>query len=87
MFDCSKPKTGCLSSYTIRWTCLSPFDVPKNDVRIYSMNDLVNLVKGFLVRCSKSVRSKPKFRCSSSIINKSIRLSSFDVRKMMFEFI
>ena len=31
-------------------------------------------------------RSKPKIGCSSSIINKWTCLSSFDVRKMMFEF-
>ena len=31
-------------------------------------------------------RSKPKIGCSSSIANKWTRSSSFDVRKMMFEF-
>ena len=33
-----------------------------------------------------SDRSKPKFRCSSSIINRWTCSSSFDVQKMMFEF-
>ena len=32
-------------------------------------------------------RSKPKIGCSSSITNKWTRSSSFDVRKMMFEFV
>ena len=32
-------------------------------------------------------RSKPKIGCSSSITNRWTRSSSFDVRKMMFEFV
>ena len=34
-----------------------------------------------------SVRSKPKFRCSSLIINSWTRWSLFDVQKMMFKFV
>ena len=58
----------------------------KNDVGVCSMNNLVNLVKDFLVRYLMSVCSKPKFRCycSSSIINSWTRSSSCNVRKMMF---
>ena len=37
MFDRSKPKLGCSSSITKRWTCSSLFDV-----QVCSMNDLVN---------------------------------------------
>ena len=46
-----------------------------------------NLVKAFCDGCLISVRSKPKFRCSSSIINRGTRSSLFDVQKMMFEFV
>ena len=80
MFDRLKPKIGCSSSISKRWTHTSPFNVQKNDVRVCSMNNLVKLVKAFWVRCSMFVRSKPKFRCSSSIINRWTRLSLFDVR-------
>ena len=47
MFDHSKPKIGCSSSITKRGTCSSPFNVRKNDVRVCSMNNLVNLEKAF----------------------------------------
>ena len=33
IFDCSKPKIGCSSSITKRWTSLSLFVVRKNDVQ------------------------------------------------------
>ena len=72
MFHRSKPRIGCLSSITNRWTYSSLFDVRKNDVR---KNDLVNLVKVLL--SSMFVRSKPKIGCSSS----------FYVRIMIFEFV
>ena len=39
---------GCSSSITIKWTCLSSFDVRKNDVRASSMGNLVNVVKALL---------------------------------------
>ena len=87
MFDPSKPKIGCLSSISKRWTRSSPFDVRKNDVRVCSMNNLVNLVKGFWVWCLMSVCSKPKFRCSSLIINRWTCSSLLNVQKMMFEFV
>ena len=48
MFDGSKPKIGCLSLITKRWTWLSSFDVRKNDVWICSISNLVNLVKAIL---------------------------------------
>ena len=70
MFNCSKPKTGGLSSITKRCTRSSPFDVRIYDVRVCILNNLVNSVKAFYVWCSMSVRSKPKFRCSSSIMNR-----------------
>ena len=78
MFDRSKPKIGCSSSITNRWTCSSSFDVRKSDVRFYSMD---NLVKAFWVRCSILVHSKLKFWHLSSIINRWTCSSSFDVRK------
>ena len=80
MFEvrCSKPKIGCSSSFTNRWTCSSSFDVRKSDVRFYSMD---NLVKAFWVRCSILVHSKLKFWHLSSIINRWTCSSSFDVRK------
>ena len=58
------------------WCSISMFNVRKNDVNM--MSNLVNLnsespIK-FDVHCSK-----PKIVCSSS--------SSFDVQKMMFEFV
>ena len=49
MFDCSKPKIGCSSLITKRWTNSSPFDVRKNDVQVSSMSNLVNLVKALLL--------------------------------------
>ena len=36
---------GCSSSITIKWTCLSSFDVRKNDAWVSSVSNLVNLVK------------------------------------------
>ena len=84
MFDRSKAKIGCSSSISNKWTRSSSFDVRKNDVRVSSMSNLVNLVKALLG--SMFVRSKPKIGCSSSITNRWTRSSSFDVRKMMFEF-
>ena len=50
MFEaqCSKPKIGCLSSITNIWTLSSLLDVGKNDVRVSSMSNLVNLVKALL---------------------------------------
>ena len=80
----SKPKIGCWSSISKRWTRSSLFNVWKNGVRFCSM---FNLVKAFWVWCSMSVRLKPKFRCSSLIINRWILSSSFDVRKMMLELV
>ena len=48
MFDRSKAKIWCSSSITIRWTRSSSFDVRKNDVRVSSMSNLVNVVKTVL---------------------------------------
>ena len=45
IFDSLKPKIGCLSSITKRWTRSSPFDVQKNDVWVCSMSDWVTLIK------------------------------------------
>ena len=45
MFDRLKPKIGCSSSITIRWTRSSSFDVQKKGVRVSSMSNLANLVK------------------------------------------
>ena len=56
MFDRSKPKIGCSSSITIRWTRSSSFDVRKNDVRVSSMSNLVNIVRA-LLRSKFDVRS------------------------------
>ena len=78
MFDRSKPKIGCLSSITRRWTHSSPFDVQKNDVRVCSMKRLLGTM---------SVHSKPKFRCSSLIINRWTRPILFNVWKMVFQFV
>ena len=49
MFDRLKPKIGCLSSITKRWTHSSPFNVRKDYVRVCSLN---NSVKAFWVWCS-----------------------------------
>ena len=59
----------------------------KNDVGVCSMNNLVNLVKDFLVRYLMSVCSKPKFRCSSSIINRWTCSGLLMFEKLMFEFV
>ena len=48
MFNRSKPKVGCLSLITRRWTCSSPFNVRKNDVQDCSMSCSVNLMKALL---------------------------------------
>ena len=48
MFDRSKPKIGCSSLITNRWTRSSSFDVRKSDVGVSSKSDLVNLVKALL---------------------------------------
>ena len=48
MFDRSKPKMGCSSSITNKKTCLGLVDVRKNDVRVSSMSNLVNVVKALL---------------------------------------
>ena len=48
MFDHSKPKMGCLSSITNRWTCSSSFDVRKNDVRVSSMKKFNKSSEGLL---------------------------------------
>ena len=85
-FNYLKPKVGCWSLITKRWTSLSLLDVRKNNVWVYSKNDLVNLVKAFWIWCSMSVRSKPKFRWSSSIIIRWTCSSLIDVRKMMSKF-
>ena len=84
MFDRSKPKIECSRSITKRWTHSSLFDVRKNDGRVSSMNNLINQVKAFKVWYSISIRNKPKFRCSSSIINRWTCSSFFNVQKMMF---
>ena len=86
MFDRSKPKIGCSSSITIRWTCSSSFDVRKNDVRDCSISSLVNLVKALLGLIFDFRLFEAKIRCLSSIIKRWTCSSSFDVRKMMFEF-
>ena len=39
----SEPNIGCWSSITKRWTRWSTFHFRKNDVRVWSMNNLVNL--------------------------------------------
>ena len=51
IFECLKPKIGCSSLITKRWTRLSPFDVWKSDVQVWSMNNSVNLVNAFSVQC------------------------------------
>ena len=77
MFDRSKPKIGCSSSITIRWTRLSSFDVRKNDVRVSSMSNLVNVVKTVL-GSKFDVRS---FEAKN-------RVFEFDHQQMnMFEFV
>ena len=48
MFDCSKHKRGCSSLITQKWTRSSSFNVRKNDVRVCSISNLVNLVKALL---------------------------------------
>ena len=48
MVDCSKPKIAYSSLITKRWTLLNSFDVQKNNVRVISISDLVNLVKALL---------------------------------------
>ena len=48
IFDCSKPKIGCSSSITKRWTSLSPFHVQKNKVGAYLLNIFAKLVKALL---------------------------------------
>ena len=58
MFDRSKPKIGCSSS----------FDVRKSDVQVSWKSNLVNLVKALLD--SKFDLSKPKIGCSSSITSR-----------------
>ena len=45
MFEVWSQTKRCLSSITKRWTHLSLFDVWRNDVRVCSINDLVNLIK------------------------------------------
>ena len=45
--DLSKSNIGRLSSITKRWTCTSLSGIQKNDVRVSSMNILVNRVKAF----------------------------------------
>ena len=84
MLDRLKPKIGCLSLISKRWTCSSQFNVQKNDVRVCSISNLLNLVKallGSILDCSK-----PKLGCLSLIKNRRTRSSSFDVPKIMFEF-
>ena len=48
LFERLKPKIGCSSLITKRWTRLSPFDVRKNDVRVCSMSDFVILIEALL---------------------------------------
>ena len=74
VFDRLKPKIGC--SITIRWTCSSSIDVRKNDVRVSSMCDLVNVVKALL-------GSKFDVRVRSPT-NEHVRVHSM-FEKMMFE--
>ena len=82
MFNRSKPKIWCSSAITNRWTHLSSFDVPKKDVWVSSMSNLVNLVN--LVEALihlMFVHSKSKLGFSSSTTNRWTHLSSFDVQK------
>ena len=65
MFDRSKPKIGCSSSITKRWTRSCSIDVRKTDVRVCSLSNLVKLVKAPL--SSMFDHSKPKVWCSSSM--------------------
>ena len=74
MFDRLKSKIGISNLITKIWTHLSPFVVRKNDIQVGSKNDLVNVDKAFYVWCSMSVRLKPKFRCTSLIINRTTLL-------------
>ena len=83
MFNRLKPE-GCLCSKTNRWTYSSLFNVQKNDVWVFSMDDLVNLVKAIWVGFSMPVCSKPKFRFSSSIMNIWTHTYKYLVR-LMFE--
>ena len=85
MFDSLKPKIGCSSSITNRWTHLSLFNVRKNDVRVSSMSDLVHLVR--ILLCLILVCLKTKIGCLGSITNRWTCTSSFEVRKMMSEFV
>ena len=48
IFDSLKPKIGCLSSITNRWTGSSWSDVWKKDVQVRSMSDLVIPVNALL---------------------------------------
>ena len=57
----------------------------KNYVRVCLMSNLVNLTIALLG--SMFIPLKPKIGCSSSITNRWTCSCSFDVRKMMFEFV
>ena len=48
MSVCSKPKIECSSLISKTGTCLSPFDVRKNDVWFLIMSNSANLVSGVL---------------------------------------
>ena len=63
---------------TKRWTRSSSFNVRKANVWVCSLSNLVNLVFN---------SSKPKIWCSSSMTSRWTYLSSFDVQKIMFEFV
>ena len=81
MFEvlCLKPKIRCSSSITKRWSRLSSSDVWKNDVRVSSMSNLVNIEKVPL--SLMFVHSKPKIGCSSSITDRWTSSSLLDVWK------
>ena len=76
---------SCLSLITKRRSRLNSFDVRKNDIGVFSMSNLVNLVICLLGLMS--FRSKPKIGCWSSIVHQWTCSSLFDVQKMKFKFV
>ena len=85
MFDRSKPKIGCSSSITNRWTCSSSFDVQKNDVQVSSMSNLVNIVKALLSSMFEFLSFEAKnrvFEFDPQYMNtfEFVRCSKIDVR-------
>ena len=59
----------------------------RNDVRVSSMSNLVNLVKALLGWMFYVCSFKGKNRILSFNTNRQTRLSSFNVQRMMLEFV